>query len=228
MINLSFLKVVLKNHCFKTYNQIQVEIILVKLQLDIDPKNIQTIHLQEVVQCLRRSYFDRIDPIEIERRGFNELLSGLLRKLEYGSEPKEFEIDDIKLQGQTDMIVDDAIMLFRPAAQSELENPLANDVLFLNACLWIYDKTEGIVVYITGDRKETTFSLTRNKKMFEEVIRRVRVVNNLLKEQKAPILEPSTECSECQYFERCFMKKKNSKHVDIGEMLGIGKFGNKG
>ena len=213
---------------FRTTIQTALASIGKELQLDIDPKNIQTIHLQEVVQCLRRSYFDRIDPIEIERRGFNELLSGLLRKLEYGSEPKVFEIDDIKLQGQTDMIVDDAIMLFRPAAQSELENPLANDVLYLNACLWIYDKTEGIVVYITGDRKETTFSLTRNKKMFEEVIRRVRVLNNLLKEQKAPILEPSTECSECQYYEKCFMKKKNSKHVDIGEMLGMGKFGNKG
>ena len=209
---------------FRTTIQTALSSIGKELQLDIDPKNIQTIHLQEVVQCLRRSYFDRIDPIEIERRGFNELLSGLLRKLEYGSDPKEFEIDDIKLQGQTDMIVDDAIMLFR-SAQSELENPLANDVLYLNACLWIYDKTEGIVVYITGDRKETTFSLTRNKKMFEEVIRRVRVLNNLLKEQKAPILEPSTECSECQYYEKCFMKKKNSKHVDIGEMLGIGKFG---
>ena len=209
---------------FRTTIQTALSSIGKELQLDIDPKNIQTIHLQEVVQCLRRSYFDRIDPVEIERRGFNELLSGLLRKLEYGSEPKVFEIDDIKLEGQTDMIVDDAILLFRPA-QGELENPIANDVLYLNACLWIYDKTEGIVVYITGDRKETTFSLTRNKKMFEEVIRRVRVLNNLLKEQKAPILEPSTECSECQYYERCFIKKKNSKHVDIGEMLGLGKFG---
>ena len=202
---------------FRTSIQTALASIGKELQLDIDPKNIQTIHLQEVVQCLRRSYFDRIDPVEIERRGFNELLSGLLRKLEYGSEPKEFEIDDIKLQGQTDMIVDDAIMLFR-STQTELENPLANDVLYLNACLWIYDKTDGIVVYITGDRKETTFSLTRNKKMFEEVIRRVRVLNNLLKEQKAPILEPSTECSECKYYERCFIKKTNSKHVDIGEM----------
>ena len=212
---------------FRTIIQSALRSIGRELELDIDSKNIQTINLQEVVQCLRRSYFDRIDPIEIERRGFNELLSGLLRKLEYGSEPKEFEIEDIKLKGQTDMMVDDVIMIFRPA-QNELENPLANDVLYLNACLWIYDKTEGIVVYITGDKKETTFSLTRNKKMFEEVIRRVRVLNNLLKEQKAPILEPSTECSECQYYEKCFMKKKNSKHVDIGEMLGMGKFGNKG
>jgi len=209
---------------FRTIIQSALGSIGKELQLDIDSKNIQTINLQEVVQCLRRSYFDRIDPVEIERRGFNELLSGLLRKLEYGSDPKEFEIDEIKLKGQTDMLVDDVIMLFR-SAQNELENPLANDVLYLNACLWIYDKTEGIVVYITGDRKETTFSLARNKKMFEEVIRRVRVLNNLLKEQKAPILEPSTECSDCQYYERCFVKKKNSKQVDIGEMLGLGKFG---
>ena len=209
---------------FRTIIQTALSSIGRELELDIDSKNTQSIHLQEVVQCLRRSYFDRIDPIEIERRGFNELLSGLLRKLEYGSEPKEFEIDDIKLKGQTDMIVDDVIMLFR-SAQTELENPLANDVLYLNACLWIYDKTEGIIVYITGDRKETTFSSTRNKKMFEEVIRRVRVLTNLLKEEKAPILEPSVECSDCQYYERCFIKKKNSKHVDIGEMLGIGKFG---
>jgi CRISPR-associated exonuclease Cas4 len=192
-----------------------------ELEIQIDSKDIQTIHLHEVVQCLRRSYYDRVDPQEIERRGFNELLSGLLRKLEYGSEPKEFAIDDIKLKGQVDMVVDDTILLFRPAS-TELENPLANDVLYLNACMWIYDKDDGIVVYISGDRKETTFSLTRNKKMFEEIIRRVRVLNDLLKEQKLPILEPSTECSECQYYERCYMKKKNSKQVSLAEMLGMG------
>jgi len=192
-----------------------------ELEIQIDSKDIQTIHLHEVVQCLRRSYYDRVDPQEIERRGFNELLSGLLRKLEYGSKPKEFAVEDIKLKGQVDMVVDDTILLFRPAS-TELENPLANDVLYLNACMWIYDKDDGIVVYISGDRKETTFSLTRNKKMFEEIIRRVRVLNDLLKEQKLPILEPSTECSECQYYERCYMKKKNSKQVSLAEMLGMG------
>jgi CRISPR-associated exonuclease Cas4 len=175
-----------------------------------------------VVQCLRRSYYDRIDPVEIERRGFNELLTGLLRKLEYGSEPKNFEIDDIKLKGQVDMLVDDSIILFR-STSLELENPQANDVLYLNACLWIYEKDDGIIVYITADKKETTFSLTRNKKMFEEVIRRVRVLNDLLKEEKTPILEPSTECLECQYYERCFLKKRHPKQISLAEMMGMGK-----
>ena len=193
-----------------------------ELEIEIDSKNIQTIHLQEVVQCLRRSYYDRIDPNEVERRGFNELLSGLLRKLEYGSEPKEFAIDDIKLKGQVDMIVDDSILLFRSTI-GELENPQANDVLYLNACMWIYDKVDGVIVYITGDKKETTFSVTRNKKMFEEVIRRVRVLNDLLKEQKTPILEPSSDCSNCQYYERCFMKRKNTKQMSLLGILGVDK-----
>jgi len=193
-----------------------------ELEIEIDSKDIQTIHLHEVVQCLRRSYYDRIDPNEIERRGFNELLSGLLRKLQYGSESKEFAIDDIKLKGQVDMLVDDSILLFR-SATDELENPIANDVLYLNACMWIYDKVDGAIVYITGDRKETTFTLTRNKKMFEEIIRRVRVLNDLLKEQKTPILEPSSDCSNCQYYERCFMKRKNTKQVSLMGILGIDK-----
>jgi len=207
---------------FRSIIQNAISSIGKELEIEIDSEDIQTIHLQEVVQCLRRSYFDRIEPDEIERRGFNELLAGLLRKLQYGSEPKEFAIEDIKLKGQVDMIVDDSILLFR-SALGELEAPQANDVLYLNACMWIYDKEDGVIVYITGDRKETTFSLTRNKKMFEEVIRRVRVLNDLLKEQKTPILEPSSECSECQYYERCFMKRKNAKQLSLGDMLGMGK-----
>ena len=202
---------------FRSIVQNAISSIGKELEINIDSADIQTIHLQEVVQCLRRSYYDRIDPQEIERNGFNDLLSGLLRKLQYGSEPKEFALDDIKLRGQVDMLVDDSILLFRGAA-NELESPHANDVLFLNACMWIYDKSDGIIIYLTGDRKESTFSISRNKKMFEEVIRRVRVLNDLLKEQKTPILEPSTECSECQYFERCFMKRKNTKQLDLAEM----------
>ncbi len=193
-----------------------------ELEIEIDAKDIKTIHLKEVVQCLRRSYYDRIDPKEVERRGFNDLLSGMLRKLQYGSNPKEFAIDDIKLRGQVDMMVDDSIILFRPA-NIILETPLANDLLYLNACMWIYDKTDGIIIYITGNKEEIMFSLTRDKKMFEEVIRRVRVLSDLLKEQKTPILEPSNDCTDCQYYQRCFITKKNTKQVSLSEMLGLSK-----
>ena len=193
-----------------------------ELEIEIDSKDFRTIHLKEVVQCLRRSYFDRIEPLEIERRGFSDLLAGLLRKLQYGSEPKDFAVDDIRLRGQSDMIVDDSIILFRPA-NSTLESPHANDLLYLNACMWIYDKKDGMIVYISGNREESSFSVTREKKMFEEVIRRVRVLNDLLKEQKKPILEPSMDCVDCQYYNRCYVTKKNTKQLSLAEMLGFGK-----
>lgn len=193
-----------------------------ELEVKIDSTNFNLINLLEVVQCLRRSYYDRTDPKELERKGFNDLLSGLLRKLEYGSEPKDFSIDEIKLRGQADMVVDDIIILFRPA-QKIPESPESSDLLYLNACLWIYDKEDGMVIYITNEREEFTFSLTRNKKMFEEVIRRVRVYYDLLNEQKTPILEPSQNCVECQYYQRCFVSKKNSKQLSLAELLGLSK-----
>ncbi|MEK0349573.1 MAG: hypothetical protein QQN50_07285, partial [Nitrosopumilus sp.] len=65
--------------------------------------------------------------------------------------------------------------------------------------------------------------LTRDKKMFEEVIRRVRVLSDLLNEQKTPILEPSLNCMDCQYYTRCFISKKHSKQLSIAEMFGISK-----
>ena len=193
-----------------------------ELEVKIDTKDIKRIYLHEVVRCLRRSYYDRTEPIDAKRTGFNELLAGLLRKLHYGVEHAEFEIDDLRLQGQADMIVDDSIILFRSATNPP-ENPHSSDLLFLNACMWIYNKMDGVIIYITGDRKESSFSLTRDKKMFEEIVRRVRVLADLLSEQKTPILEPSEECSSCQYYEKCYIKEKLGKAISLSELVGLNK-----
>ena len=193
-----------------------------ELEPHIDVKDIKTIHLGEVVQCLRRSYFDRLDPKEVKRTGFNDLLTGLLRKLNYGTEPKSFDIDEIKLRGQADMVVDDAIIIFR-SAEEPPEIPKASDVLYLNSCMWLYNKEDGVIIYITKDRSEVSFSVTKNKKMFEEIIRRVRVLNNLLGEKKTPILEPSEECSFCQYYDRCYINMKMGRTIAITDLFGLKK-----
>ncbi|MGI0002780.1 MAG: hypothetical protein ACRD91_00970, partial [Nitrosopumilaceae archaeon] len=117
-----------------------------EIEPQIDAKDTKTIHLHEVVRCLRRSYYDRADPLEPERTGFNNLISGLLRKMQYGSKLGEYAIEDIKLKGQADMIVDDVVFIFRYSA-SLPETPLSSDVLYLNACLWIFNKVDGIIVY---------------------------------------------------------------------------------
>jgi len=193
-----------------------------EVELQIDANDIKTIHLDEVVRCLRRSYYDRVEPKEIKRTSFADLVGGLLRSKGYGSKTGEFEIDDLKLKGQTDMIVDDVVFVFR-SANTLPENPIARDLLYINACMWIFDKTDGILVYLTGDGKEASFSLSRSKKMFEEVVRRARVLHDLLKEKKAPILEPSDECSTCQYYEKCYIKEKISRSISIKGLVGYNK-----
>ncbi len=193
-----------------------------EVELQIDANDIKTIHLDEVVRCLRRSYYDRVEPKEIERTSFADLVGGLLRSKGYGSKTGEFEIDDLKLKGQTDMIVDDVVFVFR-SANTLPENPIARDLLYINACMWIFDKMDGILVYLTGDGKEASFSLSRSKKMFEEVVRRARVLYDLLKEKKVPILEPSDECSNCQYYENCYIKEKLSKSISLKGLVGFNK-----
>ncbi len=193
-----------------------------QVELQIDANDIKTIHLDEVVRCLRRSYYDRVEPEEIDRTSFVDLVGGLLRSKGYGSKTGEFEIDDLKLKGQTDMIIDEVVFVLR-SANTLPENPIARDLLYINACMWIFDKTEGLIVYLTGDGKETSFSLSRGKKMFEEVVRRTRVFHDLLKEKKVPILEPSDECSTCQYYERCYIKQKIAKSISIKDLVGFNK-----
>ena len=193
-----------------------------QVELQIDANDIKTIHLDEVVRCLRRSYYDRVEPEEIDRTSFVDLVGGLLRSKGYGSKTGEFEIDDLKLKGQTDMIIDEVVFVLR-SANTLPENPIARDLLYLNTCMWIFDKTEGLIVYLTGDGKETSFSLSRGKKMFEEVVRRTRVFHDLLKEKKVPILEPSDECSTCQYYERCYIKQKIAKSISIKDLVGFNK-----
>ena len=204
---------------FRTVIQNSIESVGRELDYKFDKKDLKKIHASEVTGCLRRAYYDRTDEIERDRTSFSDLIGGMFRQLEYGAQPKDFSLEDINLQTQADLIVDDLIMIFRSAGKHP-ESPNAKDLLYINACMWAYDKADGVIIYINGRGDEVSFSVTKDKKMFEETIRRVRVLNDLLKEKKTPILETSVECTDCQYFERCYAKKKAGKTINF---FGAGK-----
>jgi CRISPR-associated exonuclease Cas4 len=208
---------------FRTVIKNSIESVGKELDYKIDIENLDKIHLGEVTKCLRRSYFDRTDPAEPERTRFSDLIGGMFRKLDYGSISATFDLKNgASLEGQSDMIADDVVMIFRSVSEFP-EDPFAKDILYLNACLWIYDKIDGIIVYIDGHGREGSFSLTKDKKMFEELVRRVQTYRTLLNDKKLPQLEPSTECSTCQYYKRCFTKKKRNEKDVIHQILGMGK-----
>ena len=199
------------------------------VQLKFDTKDPNIIYLHEATKCLRRSFYDRTEPLETEQTQFNKVLGGLFRKMKSKATIGKYEMDGgLALKGQVDMIEDDVVMIFR-AVNRYPENPLPADILFVNACMWMFDKIEGVVVYITPDGKEESFVTNRNQKMFEEVIRRTKVFHDLIERRntdpkaKPPIIEPSMDCLDCQYYERCYIRKKEGKQITISSLFG--KFG---
>ena len=170
------------------------------IELKIDSKDVNTIHLHEATKCLRLSYYDRTDPIDTEQTQFNKVLGGLFRKMKSHSSVGKYDMGGgLTLKGQVDMIQEDVILLFRSIDKFP-ENPLPVDMLYVNACMWMFNKIEGVVVYITPDGKEESFVTNRNQKMFEEVIRRTKVFHDLIERRntdpkaKPPIIEPSVDC----------------------------------
>ena len=198
-------------------------------QLKFDTKDPNIIYLHEATKCLRRSFYARTEPLETEQTQFNKVLGGLFRKMKSKATIGKYEMDSgLALKGQVDMIEDDVVMIFR-AVNRYPENPLPADILFVNACMWMFDKIEGVVVYITPDGKEESFVTNKNQKMFEEVIRRTKVFHDLIERRntdpkaKPPIIEPSIDCLDCQYYERCYIRKKEGKQITLSSLFG--KFG---
>ena len=198
-------------------------------QLKFDLKDSNTIYLHEATKCLRRSFYDRTEPLETEQTQFNKVLGGLFRKMKSQSTIGKYEMDGgLALKGQADMIKDDVVLIFRSVNRYP-ENPLPVDILYINTCMWMFNKIEGVVVYITPDGKEESFVTNKNQKMFEEVIRRTKVFHDLLERKntdpkaKPPIIEPSIDCLDCQYYERCYIRKKEGKQITLSSLFG--KFG---
>ena len=199
------------------------------VQLKFDTKDPNIVYLHEATKCLRRSFYDRTEPLETEQTQFNKVLGGLFRKMKSKATIGTYEMDSgLALKGQVDMIEDDVVMIFRSISRYP-ENPLPADILYVNACMWMFDKIEGVVVYITPDGKEESFVTNKNQKMFEEVIRRTKVFHDLIERRntdpkaKPPIIEPSMDCLDCQYYERCYIRKKEGKQITISSLFG--KFG---
>jgi len=199
------------------------------VQLKFDTKDPNIVYLHEATKCLRRSFYDRTEPLETEQTQFNKVLGGLFRKMKSQATVGKYEMDNgLALKGQVDMIKDDVVLIFRSVNRYP-ENPLPVDILYVNACMWMFNKIEGVVVYITPDGKEESFVTNRNQKMFEEVIRRTKVFHDLIERRntdpkaKPPIIEPSIDCLDCQYYERCYIRKKEGKQITISSLFG--KFG---
>jgi CRISPR-associated exonuclease Cas4 len=179
------------------------------------------IHILEITRCSRLSYFERMDPFVDEySNALTNIFKGSLTKFLNGI-TREYKVDDFAIYATVDLMIDkDMIINFIPVSKIP-EYPHPNDLLYTNATMFIFDSQNGFIVYFTPEGKFLEFNVSKSKRMFEQVVRRARILHLLLKEKKTPVVEPSELCFSCKYFQRCFGQQKESEHML--DFLGIGK-----
>jgi CRISPR-associated exonuclease Cas4 len=118
------------------------------------------------------------------------------------------------------MIVNNEFILSIEVVTNLPEIPHPRDLLYLNACLFAFNKNEGILIYITSKRETIEFSVTKSNRMFEEIIRRARILSTLLKEGKVPIVEPCELCLKCKYYGRCYSREKKTSSFSLESIWG--------
>jgi CRISPR-associated exonuclease Cas4 len=189
----------------------------------VDRSNPDRIHALEVTRCIRLSYYERIDPLLADK---TERLSVLLRdgiRRTFNNIHGEYKVDNLILEVNADMIINEEFILRFEVVANLPEIPHPRDLLYLNSCLFAFNKNDGIIMYINLEGRTIEFSVTKNNRMFEEVIRRTRVLNTLLKERKVPIVEPSELCLTCKYYERCYYRENRTSNFSLETLLGRGK-----
>jgi CRISPR-associated exonuclease Cas4 len=179
-----------------------------KLSVKIDKTNSDRIHAIEASGCTRFAYYERKDSLPSDNVVKISSLLGNGMRHSLSNIRGEYKIDALALEVNADMIIANEFVVRFEIVSTLPEVPNPQHMLYLNACLFAFDKAEGFLIYMNGEGKMVEFSVTKNNRMFEEIVRRARVLSTLLKENRVPIVEPSNICTTCKYFERCYARKK--------------------
>jgi CRISPR-associated exonuclease Cas4 len=190
------------------------------LNIKIDRNNPDRIHALEAALCTRLSYYERKDrlPPDSTSSRISILLSHGIRKA-LANIHGEYKIDSLTLEVDADMLIGNEFVVRFEIVPELPAIPHPRHLLYLNACLFALGKDDGFLIYMTADARTVEYSVTKNNRMFEEVVRRARVLSTLLKDGKVPIVEPSDLCQRCKYYSRCYSREKTPESKDFLEEI---------
>jgi len=182
----------------------------------------EKIHAKEASRCTRLAYYERKNPLPPDSNSaISVLIKDSIRRL-FGNINSEYKVDALSILASADMLVDKEYVVKIELVSKLPTMPHPSDLLYLNACLFAFDKMDGILIYTNIEGNTVEFSLTRNNRMLHEIVRRAKILSTLLNEDRVPIVEPSELCLSCKYYERCYAQER--KNSSLG-FLGLGKNG---
>lgn len=179
---------------------------------DTNLKGTDEFHLNDLSSCLRYTYYNKIDPIDdriVEKllniKSKNNIISNNLHHV--------YKIDSLVLHANVDDIFDDVVVKVE-LIDDIPDNPLPRDIIYVNACLFILKKFTGLLVYLDMSKKLRYFFITKNERMFDELVRRGKILRTLLEERRLPVMEISSDCLNCKYYGRCYNRENTNNNAN--------------
>src|SRR5918912_4633958 len=151
-----------------------------ELSVKIDKANPDRIQAIESSGCTRFAYYERKDSLPSDNTTKVASLLGNGMRRSRSNAHGEYKIDTLSLEVNVDMILANEYIVRFEIVSILPDVPHPQHMLYLNACLFAFNKYEGFLIYMTAEGKTVEFSVPQNNKMFEEIVRRAKVLSTLL------------------------------------------------
>ena len=173
-----------------------------------------TIHVSEVVSCLRKAYYSRtrqmlIEPanaLKVLGNGIHDAIQEILSRYGYDIEYEvKLRANDISLVGHIDAYSHSSRRIIEIKTSSRIpEVPYPNHMKQVQIYIELSKAREAYIVYISRtDGRVRIFNVERNKKILRWAIERARILSSSLKSDRAPERERSVLCSYCSFRDVC-------------------------
>src|SRR3712207_3191650 len=128
------------------------------LSVKIDKTNSDRIHAIEASGCTRFAYYERKDPLPSDNATKISSLLGNGMRHSLDNIRGEYKIDTLALEVNADMIMANEFIVRFEIVPAVPDVPHPQHMLYLNACLFAFNKDEGFLIYMTEDGKMVEFS----------------------------------------------------------------------
>jgi len=186
------------------------------------------IHVHEVVQCLRKSYYERkyyskryehISDTKSVILGLglavHEALENIFSRVLGAECEKEFVKtvyiagNDIKVVGTVDLWINGTVVDLKTVNKIP-DRPYDHHILQLQMYMWLTDTDTAYVVYICKrDGRVRVHGVVRDQRVIDRLIDRVAVFYKHLRDDTVPPPEETILCKYCEYSLDCFANGKS-------------------
>ena len=181
--------------------------------------DVKYIHVSEVCQCLRKSWFNRkFGSLDLKHLSdskvvvlayglaLHHVLAKYVTELDSRYVPEqeiEYVVDnDLVLVGRPDLVCEDYVVEFKTCRKLP-ERPYEHHLMQINAYMNMLRKSTGYLVYISAYGEVAVHDVVREEYLWRAVVERARKLQRYLLSNDLPSREESILCQWCEWRFKC-------------------------